>query len=210
MAPRSLRSLPRGALPPSGGHRSIAMHCNHSTSKPGPPPPPFSRARGEAIKVAKLIDISKCIGCKACQVACMEWNDLRDEVGRTRGVRQPARSDRPVVDRDALLRSGGRAGQAGVADPQGRLHALRDPGCSRPARRGAIVQYGNASSTSMRKLHRLRLLHHRLPVQRSAHLEEGRQGLQVHALFRPRRGGPGAGVRQDLPDRAIVFGSKRT
>ncbi|MFA7096666.1 MAG: formate dehydrogenase subunit beta [Gammaproteobacteria bacterium] len=37
-------------------------------------------------KVAKLIDISKCIGCKACQVACMEWNDLRDEVGTNVGV----------------------------------------------------------------------------------------------------------------------------
>ncbi len=36
--------------------------------------------------VAKLIDVSKCIGCKACQVACMEWNDLRDEVGFNAGV----------------------------------------------------------------------------------------------------------------------------
>ncbi len=33
--------------------------------------------------VAKLIDVSTCIGCKACQVACSEWNDLRDEVGTT-------------------------------------------------------------------------------------------------------------------------------
>ena len=31
--------------------------------------------------VAKLIDVSKCIGCKACQTACMEWNDLRDVDG---------------------------------------------------------------------------------------------------------------------------------
>eukprot|EP01036_Dinobryon_divergens_P017720 gene17720-24087_t len=35
--------------------------------------------------VAKLIDVSKCIGCKACQTACMEWNDLRDDVGDTNG-----------------------------------------------------------------------------------------------------------------------------
>ena len=28
-------------------------------------------------EIAKLIDVSKCIGCKACQSACMEWNDLR-------------------------------------------------------------------------------------------------------------------------------------
>ena len=32
-------------------------------------------------EVAKLIDVSKCIGCKACQVACLEWNNLTEEVG---------------------------------------------------------------------------------------------------------------------------------
>lgn len=32
-------------------------------------------------QVVKLIDVSKCIGCKVCQVVCMEWNDLCDEVG---------------------------------------------------------------------------------------------------------------------------------
>lgn len=35
--------------------------------------------------VTKLIDVSRCIGCKACQVACSEWNDLRDEVGECVG-----------------------------------------------------------------------------------------------------------------------------
>jgi len=33
------------------------------------------------LEVAKLIDVSRCIGCKACQSACMEWNDLRSPVG---------------------------------------------------------------------------------------------------------------------------------
>ena len=56
--------------------------------------------------VAKLIDVSKCIGCKACQIACMEWNDLRDEIGTNIGaVRQPARPQRELVDPDALRRS---------------------------------------------------------------------------------------------------------
>jgi len=27
-------------------------------------------------QVAKLIDTTTCIGCKACEVACLEWNDL--------------------------------------------------------------------------------------------------------------------------------------
>src|SRR5216683_3349338 len=40
----------------------------------------------ETEEVAKLIDISKCIGCKACQAACYEWNDLRDEIGVNVGV----------------------------------------------------------------------------------------------------------------------------
>jgi formate dehydrogenase iron-sulfur subunit len=46
-------------------------------------PPPGVRKTAE---VAKLIDESKCIGCKACQVACMNWNDLRDDVGSNIGV----------------------------------------------------------------------------------------------------------------------------
>src|SRR5246127_5815622 len=36
--------------------------------------------------VAKLIDVSKCIGCKACQVACMEWNDRTEKIGFNYGV----------------------------------------------------------------------------------------------------------------------------
>ncbi len=45
--------------------------------------PPKARKTTE---LAKLIDISKCIGCKACQAACMEWNDLRGDIGRNVGV----------------------------------------------------------------------------------------------------------------------------
>jgi formate dehydrogenase iron-sulfur subunit len=44
------------------------------------------QVRSAVAQVAKLIDESKCIGCKACQVACMNWNDLRDEVGSNIGV----------------------------------------------------------------------------------------------------------------------------
>jgi formate dehydrogenase beta subunit len=37
-----------------------------------PPAPAVKRSP----TVAKLIDTSTCIGCKACEVACQEWNDL--------------------------------------------------------------------------------------------------------------------------------------
>ena len=47
---------------------------------------PAPRTRDHQEEVAKLIDITTCIGCKACQVACSEWNDIRDEVGHNVGV----------------------------------------------------------------------------------------------------------------------------
>jgi len=44
----------------------------------GMTPPPQARDFKE--EVAKLIDVSTCIGCKACQVACSEWNDIRGAI----------------------------------------------------------------------------------------------------------------------------------
>lgn len=95
--------------------------------------------------VAKLIDTSKCIGCKACQVACMEWNDLRDEVGTCSGTYEnPA----DLTDKSwTLMRF------SEYENPKGDLEWLirkdgcmhcEDPGCLKacPAP-GAIVQYTN-------------------------------------------------------------------
>jgi formate dehydrogenase iron-sulfur subunit len=104
--------------------------------------PPVAR---DPIHVAKLIDISKCIGCKACQVACMEWNDLRDEIGTTTGT-----YDNP---RDLTAQSWTVMRFSEVEVEQGRLEWLirkdgcmhcEDPGCLKacPAP-GAIVQYRN-------------------------------------------------------------------
>ena len=47
-------------------------------------PPPQARLAKE--EVAKLIDVSVCIGCKSCQVACSAWNDTREEMGYNHGV----------------------------------------------------------------------------------------------------------------------------
>jgi formate dehydrogenase iron-sulfur subunit len=96
-------------------------------------------------EVAKLIDTTKCIGCKACQVACMEWNDLRDEIGTNIGQYQNphdlsanswtlmrfAEVESPKGDLEWLIRK------------DGCMHCA-DPGCLKacPAP-GAIVQYAN-------------------------------------------------------------------
>ncbi len=103
--------------------------------------PPHVR---DTIPVAKLIDISKCIGCKACQSACMEWNDLRDVVGTNTGS-----YDNPAD----LSENSWTVMRFFEVEPDGRLEWLirkdgcmhcADPGCLKacPAP-GAIVQYSN-------------------------------------------------------------------
>src|SRR5680860_1624246 len=39
-----------------------------------------------ADKVAMLIDLTKCVGCRACQVACKEWNGLEGLATSNRGT----------------------------------------------------------------------------------------------------------------------------
>ncbi|USD37498.1 MULTISPECIES: formate dehydrogenase subunit beta [Ferrimonas] len=49
---------------------------------------PAAKGRNARQTVAKLFDATKCNGCKACQVSCSEWNDLREEVGSFQGSYQ--------------------------------------------------------------------------------------------------------------------------
>ncbi|MDO5632314.1 MAG: formate dehydrogenase subunit beta [Paracoccus sp. (in: a-proteobacteria)] len=97
-------------------------------------------------KVAKLIDVSKCIGCKACQSACAEWNDTLPDIGTNVGVYTNPADLTPEMftlmrfsewvnpetsDLEWLIRK------------DGCMHC-EDPGCLKacPAP-GAIVQYSN-------------------------------------------------------------------
>ena len=98
----------------------------------------------EQIPVAKLIDISKCIGCKACQSACMEWNDLRDAVGTNTG----SYNNPPDLDAQSWT-----VMRFFEVEPDGKLEWLirkdgcmhcADPGCLKACPSpGAIVQYSN-------------------------------------------------------------------
>ncbi|HWM49088.1 MAG TPA: formate dehydrogenase subunit beta [Xanthobacteraceae bacterium] len=96
--------------------------------------------------LAKLIDVSKCIGCKACQAACLEWNDLREPVGIFRG----SYDNPPDLTPDSLTVmkftewvNPETKNLEWLIRKDGCMHCA-DPGCLKacPAP-GAIVQYSN-------------------------------------------------------------------
>jgi formate dehydrogenase iron-sulfur subunit len=120
--------------------QSLDIARRSATTTPSP------QARAEATpQVAKLIDVSSCIGCKACQVACMQWNDLRDDVGDTVGVYDNPRDLTPeswtVMRFSEVEPEPGRL--EWLIRKDGCMHCA-DPGCLKacPAP-GAIVQYAN-------------------------------------------------------------------
>ena len=96
-------------------------------------------------QVAKLIDVSKCIGCKACQAACMEWNNTRPAIESFRGSYDNPADLNPEMW--TLMRF------TEWEDEQGKLEWLirkdgcmhcEDPGCLKACPSpGAIVQYKN-------------------------------------------------------------------
>ena len=96
------------------------------------------------MEVAKLIDVSVCTGCKACQVACSEWNDIRADVGTCVGV-----YDNPVdlsaqawtVMRFSEHEENGRL--QWLIRKDGCMHCS-EPGCLKACPSpGAIVQFKN-------------------------------------------------------------------
>lgn len=103
------------------------------------------KASNPDIAVAKLIDESKCIGCKACQVACMQWNDNRDEIGSNVGVYDNP-SDLTVKSWTVMRFNEVERTDGGIdwlIRKDGCMHC-EDPGCLKacPAP-GAIVKYEN-------------------------------------------------------------------
>ena len=120
--------------------RRISATPGHSLER-GPDGAPAPRTGPE---YAKLIDISRCIGCKGCEVACKEWNELGVEPTENFGSMQSHRDLGP--DTWLLMRFN----EIEVADDlqwlikkDACLHC-EEPGClyACPAP-GAIVQYEN-------------------------------------------------------------------
>jgi len=118
--------------------QSLDVQARSGTTTPAP-------SIRQTTEVAKLIDESKCIGCKACQVACMNWNDLRDAVGENIGVYDNPHDLSPSSW--TLMRFFEVEPEHGKLEwlirKDGCMHCA-DPGCLKacPAP-GAIVQYSN-------------------------------------------------------------------
>jgi formate dehydrogenase iron-sulfur subunit len=105
-------------------------------------PPPQRRLT----EVAKLIDVSKCIGCKACQSACIEWNDTHPAIEDNVGIYQNPHD--LTAEMFTLMRyeeweNPETSNLEWLIRKDGCMHC-EDPGCLKacPAP-GAIVQYSN-------------------------------------------------------------------
>ncbi|MFY9551480.1 MAG: formate dehydrogenase subunit beta [Thermoanaerobaculia bacterium] len=94
--------------------------------------------------VSKYIDTTTCIGCKACEVACQEWNDLRPVATQQVGTYQTL----PTLHAEYwnLIRFNERDFDGGIIWLMRKEQCMHcdEPGClaACPAP-GAIVQYEN-------------------------------------------------------------------
>ena len=141
---------------------------------------------GAAVRWAKVIDHTRCIGCHACTTACKSENEVPLGVTRTYvkyvdvGVFPEARRSFQVT----------RCNQCDDAPCVDRLPDLGDVPARRRHRR--LRQVG---------LHRLQGVHRRLPLRRDLHQPRGPLGREVQLLRAPHRPRPRAGLRGGLPDR---------
>lgn len=118
---------------------SLEVKAISATTTPAP-------GMKEAPRVAKLVDVASCIGCKACEVACQEWNDLPPSVDRPFTGSYQTMPDLSwnfwqLIKFNEILRGDGRL--EWTMTKYQCMHCA-DPGCLRacPAP-GAIVQYAN-------------------------------------------------------------------
>lgn len=128
--------------PPTGNVKPTFDEADLVRRSASTAPPPARKLT----QVAKLIDVSKCIGCKACEAACLEWNDLRAEIGVNVGVydNPPDLSpDMLTVMRFSEWVNPETQNLEWLIRKDGCMHC-EDPGCLKacPAP-GAIVQYSN-------------------------------------------------------------------
>jgi len=146
---------------------------------------PAPQARDHKVEVAKLIDVSTCIGCKACQVGCSEWNDIRSDVNaKCVGI-----YDNPV-DLNAKAWTVMRFNEVEEND---RLEWLiRKDGCMHCSEPGCLKAW-------------LWLLYRRLSVQHSTYEPRRQPRVQMYPLCRSCFCRPRTGLRENMSNRCNSF-----
>jgi formate dehydrogenase iron-sulfur subunit len=135
--PTATANPPTGAVAAGFGPADI-MRLSATITQPKP-------AR-QLTEVAKLIDVSKCIGCKACQSACIEWNDTTPAVEENVGVYtnpHDLSSEMFTLMRFEEWDNPETSELEWLIRKDGCMHCV-DPGCLKACPSpGAIVQYTN-------------------------------------------------------------------
>ena len=140
-----------------------------------------------------LIDIANCIGCRACQVACKQWNEKDGEpteLGYEMGFQNPAALSAKTL---TLIKfhemvNHGEAGRRGIGLRHAALPPLPPAGlCLRVPDDGALPAERRSGVLQHRRLHRLPLLHAGVSLGRADRRMELAlpEDLEVHALRRP-------------------------
>ena len=172
---------------------------------------------GDARAARFFTDTSVCIGCKACEVACKEWNQVPDDgfvVHAARRTTTPAGSAPHVASRrvhraDRPLRRRARGRRRATA------WLMTSDVCKHCTHAGCLDVMPDRLDRSHRvrhrrragrRLQRLRLLRPRLPVRRDRPraTDDGRAWKCTLCYDRLRR--HRARLRQGVPDRSIQFG----
>ena len=155
-------------------------------------------------EVCKYIDVTTCIGCKACEVACVEWNDLpfRETTFDNTYQTMPDTTWNywNLIKFNEHQRDDGTLMWLMRKDQC--MHC-EDPGCLRacPAD-GAIVQYTNGIvDFQQENCIGCQYLHLGLSVRHPEVQRHDQESLQVHAVRGSRRAGARAGVHQIVSDR---------
>src|SRR6185436_5753964 len=154
------------------------MQIQEISAHPGPVAGRDTR-REEA--VCKYIDVTTCIGCKACEVACVEWNDhpfretVFDNTYQTMATTEWNYYNLIKFNEQRLE----------MAHAQGSMHALRRSGLFArvPGRRSDRPVHERDRRFQSGQVHRVSVLRFGMPFRYSQVQSDYQESLQVHALY---------------------------
>ena len=223
-ASRRARRRPATSCPAGGrGAPRCAASCR-STSRPRsrrsreqrPASPVVARLlrRRAQPRMGFFTDTTLCIGCKACEVACKEWNvlptdalgltgmsyDNTGELGASTWRHVAFVEQAPPAGRD-----GGR--RPALADVLRRVQALHPRGLPRGLPDGRPVPHrARHRGGAGRRVQRLRLLHPRLPVRRDRQARGDGRAFKCTLCYDRTRGGLTPACAQACPTESIQYG----